>query len=157
MVKISNRFWKIFITVLASIPIIYVLIRYLLPLGFFLISFGIFSFTQHKRVENSNYPEILSACRNMICNIDSIKPLARKDLDWRPKYYIRFEDNNNDKHIPEAIRKIKPIYFIIDSSQVLLVFLGGFDHLALRAFPEGVKGYGTKELIPGLWLVEESK
>ena len=58
--------------------------------------------------------------------------------------------------MPAIIRSLKPNYVGVGDNEVDLEFGGGFFHYGVTAFRPGVRGAGTKEIIPGLWFYAEN-
>lgn len=122
--------------------------------GIFLIG-CFFSIEEDRLIEKTNHHELLKACRIMIKNRKFYKT-NRPDLDFDESKgtYISFPYSlSGSKEIPNEILRLKPKYLIIRDDKVTIILRGGFSHLGIKAYMDGVTGNGDKKLIEGLWLI----
>ncbi|MFC1499076.1 hypothetical protein ACFLS1_11495 [Verrucomicrobiota bacterium] len=87
------------------------------------------------RIMSADHAAILSACREL---------MATRSETEMPT-------------LPTCITSLHPGHIFFEDDRMRIVFFSGHYHLWLEAFPEGQNGppgYGGKELVSGLWLVE---
>jgi hypothetical protein len=89
-------------------------------------------------VYHSDNQAILSACMTMY----------NQKLNWSV--------GEDDSKIPAVIRELHPHEIVFAGDHVHIEFGGDAHHFGFDAFPPDKQGSGTKELIPGLWFVDEN-
>lgn len=72
-------------------------------------------------------------------------------------HYIFVDQDSTN--VPKVIRDLEPGYIWIYEGRpfVDVEMGGGFFHFGYSIYPEGEKGSGTKELLPGLWYHSEDE
>lgn len=93
----------------------------------------------------TNHLQVLDACRQL---------LARAAETTTKASQITYA--GEDLHrLPSAIGDLHPRVVTVRPDEVKLEFGGDFYHYGFNAFPLGVGGEGTRQLIPGLWYYSE--
>jgi cbb3-type cytochrome oxidase subunit 3 len=83
-------------------------------------------------------PAILNACMQMY----------QQKFDWSV--------GEDDSKIPSVIRDLHPHAIAFAGDHVHIEFGGDNHHFGFDAFPSDKQGSGTKQLISGLWFVDEN-
>ncbi len=108
-----------------------------------------------KRIRQADPQEILAACRSMLANREQYQKMATASIDGGT--WLDFP-LAGDTITPVAIRVLGPTGVEMDEDSVLLVFFGGFNHLALRGYALNAQiseSQGDTELCKGLWLIDD--
>ncbi|MBN2703045.1 MAG: hypothetical protein JXR23_02445 [Pontiellaceae bacterium] len=100
----------------------------------------------YHRVVSADFAAVLDACREMM---RTMGPNGETEIELS-------ESMEPDLRVPETLRDMKPSRITVNgTNSVLVVFMGGFNHLGYMAYPDGVEGGGTRKLIDGLWLITD--
>lgn len=101
-----------------------------------------------------DHQEVLEASRYMMKNRQKYRT-NRPDLaQEKGRTLLDFSSGSYDVEIPEIIKGLKPGRIIIREDSLLIIIYSGHDRLALKAFPEKVKGEGDSQIVEGLWLIK---
>lgn len=151
--KHKNKLLALLLIFIGLFLLGYILIRFVLPLSFFIRGISNSLTEAENKIATANYPEVLKASRYIMENLKYYQDIIKQDYnDSNKTYDLDIDKHLTDERIPKIFREIKPLYLLIDSTHVVIVFMGGFEHRALIAYRNNNDGYGTKQLIPGLWL-----
>jgi len=111
---------------------------------------------QERLLCETNYEELLEACRVLMKDDEFMKPGMR--------YPVRGAKRHpRTSKFPQIILDLNPSVVCIGNAPeyIRLEMAGGITHFGVRAYPENFTKpfpnfeYGDKELIPGLWYYDD--
>ena len=107
------------------------------------------------RIRRADPQQILAACRTMLTSRQHYQRLADINRDDMITFRI---PSPGDTLTPDVIRQLGSAEVVMERDRLLLIFFGGFNHLALRAYALGAEtgeSEGDTELCEGLWLIDD--
>lgn len=111
---------------------------------------------QQRLLYKTDHQELLNACRD-----------AMKDL--KARRFSRAKINTSEvavdanvaedlKRMPEAIKRLEPVYVWFEPNNVMVALMGGLGHSGVRAYAEGAAPLAAEDeikLIDGLWYYDD--